>query len=144
MRIIQIYHALTDTVSLFAHRISQSYIIVSFSHTPSYQSLIYFWLCAVFSCTLPAFCKHVRAKKRSIIKRQHSDCQNLQINAAVCWFLKIINVASLRRFYFNVSQISGTQDLRFLTLRRLMSYIYIYGAPILDVSRSHTTTQHIR
>ena len=28
-----------------------------------------------------------------------------------------------------------------LTLRRLMSYIYIYGAPILDVSRSHTTTQ---
>ena len=32
--------------------------------------------------------------------------------------------------------------LSMLTLRRLMSYIY--GAPILDVSRSHTTTQHIR
>ena len=37
-----------------------------------------------------------------------------------------------------------------LTLRRLMTYIYIYiyiyiyGAPILDVSRSHTTTQHSR
>ena len=29
-----------------------------------------------------------------------------------------------------------------LTLRRLM--LYIYGAPILDVSRSHTTTQHSR
>jgi len=29
-----------------------------------------------------------------------------------------------------------------LTLKRLMSYIY--GAPILDVSRSHTTTQHSR
>ena len=29
-----------------------------------------------------------------------------------------------------------------LTLRGLMSYIY--GAPILDVSRSHTTTQHSR
>jgi len=29
-----------------------------------------------------------------------------------------------------------------LTLRRLMSYIY--GAPILDVSRSHTMTQHSR
>ena len=29
-----------------------------------------------------------------------------------------------------------------LKLRRLMSYIY--GAPILDVSRSHTTTQHSR
>jgi hypothetical protein len=29
-----------------------------------------------------------------------------------------------------------------LTLRLLMSYIY--GTPILDVSRSHTTTQHSR
>jgi len=33
-------------------------------------------------------------------------------------------------------------DGNVLTLRRLMSYIY--GAPILDVSRSHTTTQHSR
>jgi len=33
-------------------------------------------------------------------------------------------------------------NLYSLTLRRLMSYIY--GAPILDVSRSHTTTQHSR
>ena len=31
----------------------------------------------------------------------------------------------------------GTLTLRSLTL-------YIYGAPILDVSRSHTTTQHSR
>jgi len=31
-----------------------------------------------------------------------------------------------------------------LTLRLLMTYIYIYGAPILDVSRSHTTTHHSR
>jgi hypothetical protein len=35
-----------------------------------------------------------------------------------------------------------------LNLRLLMLYIYIYiyiyGAPILDVSRSHTTTQHSR
>ena len=34
------------------------------------------------------------------------------------------------------------ESFRPLTLRRLMSYIY--GAPILDVSRSHTTTQHSR
>ena len=33
-------------------------------------------------------------------------------------------------------------EISSLTLRRLMSYIY--GAPILDVSRSHTTTQHSR
>ena len=34
--------------------------------------------------------------------------------------------------------------VKLLTLGLLMSYIYIYGAPILDVSRSHTTTQHSR
>jgi hypothetical protein len=39
--------------------------------------------------------------------------------------------SNLRRFFFSPYD---------LTLRRLMSYIY--GAPILDVSRSHTTTQH--
>ena len=39
---------------------------------------------------------------------------------------------------------SNVSTLLSLTLRRLMSYIYIYGAPILDVSRSHTTTQHSR
>jgi len=38
--------------------------------------------------------------------------------------------------------LNATDPLSSLTLRRLMSYIY--GAPILDVSRSHTTTQHSR
>ena len=35
-------------------------------------------------------------------------------------------------------------EMRHLNLRLLMSYIYIYiyGAHILDVSRSHTTTHH--
>jgi len=43
----------------------------------------------------------------------------------------------------NQIMVSVTElKLRCLTLRRLMSYIY--GAPILDVSRSHTTTQHSR
>ena len=32
--------------------------------------------------------------------------------------------------------------VKLLTFRLLMSYVY--GAPILDVSRSHTTTQHSR
>ena len=40
---------------------------------------------------------------------------------------------------FHVSRIRVKDRL---TLRLLMSYIY--GAPILDVSRSHTTTQHSR
>ena len=41
-----------------------------------------------------------------------------------------------------------SEEVCILTLKLLMSYIYIYiyiyGAPILDVSRSHTTTQHSR
>ena len=39
-------------------------------------------------------------------------------------------------------EVKELQKTAILTLRRLMSYIY--GAPILDVSRSHTTTQHSR
>jgi len=42
----------------------------------------------------------------------------------------------------NLDGYEGKQWSYTLTLRRLMSYIY--GAPILDVSRSHTTTQHSR
>ena len=40
--------------------------------------------------------------------------------------------------FLHVSRIK----VKSLTLRLLMSYIY--GAPILDVSRSHTTTHHSR
>jgi len=42
----------------------------------------------------------------------------------------------------NISKEKLKSTGKILTLRRLMSYIY--GAPILDVSRSHTTTQHSR
>ena len=41
-----------------------------------------------------------------------------------------------------VMRATNKMQLYRLTLRRLMSYIY--GAPILDVSRSHTTTHHSR
>ena len=37
---------------------------------------------------------------------------------------------------------TATRPKILLTLRSLT--LYIYGAPILDVSRSHTTTQHSR
>jgi len=46
--------------------------------------------------------------------------------------------ALLAHHFLHVSRIR----VKSLTLRLLMSYIY--GAPILDVSRSHTTTQHSR
>ena len=51
----------------------------------------------------------------------------------ICYLL-----ALLAHYFLHVSRIR----VKLLTLRLLMSYIY--GAPILDVSRSHTTTQHSR
>jgi len=51
----------------------------------------------------------------------------------VCYLL-----ALLAHHLLHVSKIR----VKSLTLRLLMSYIY--GAPILDVSRSQTTTQHSR
>jgi len=51
----------------------------------------------------------------------------------ICYLL-----ALLAHHFLHVSRIR----VKSLTLRLLMSCIY--GAPILDVSRSHTTTQHSR
>ena len=48
----------------------------------------------------------------------------------------------LRLRYTEISVNSVQENDSCLTLRLLMSYVY--GAPILDVSRSHTTTQHSR
>ena len=53
----------------------------------------------------------------------------------ICYLL-----ALLAHHFLHVSRIR----VKLFTIRLLMSYIYIYGAPILDVSRSHTTTHHSR
>ena len=52
----------------------------------------------------------------------------------ICYLLALLGAD----YFLHVSRIR----VKSLTFRRLMSYIY--GAPILDVSRSHTTTQHSR
>ena len=51
----------------------------------------------------------------------------------ICYFL-----ALLAHHFLHVSRIR----VKSLTIRLLMSYIH--GAPILDISRSHATTQHSR
>jgi hypothetical protein len=56
-----------------------------------------------------------------------------------------IDPQSLRDCYARGGMTNGSKLSLFqvlLTLRLIMSYIY--GAPILDVSRSHTTTHHSR
>jgi len=57
---------------------------------------------------------------------------NAELNP-VCYLL-----ALLTHHFLHVSRIR----VKLLTLRLLVSYIY--GTPILDVSRSHTTTHHSR
>ena len=52
----------------------------------------------------------------------------------ICYLLALLGV----HHFLHVSRLR----VKLLTFRLLMSYIY--GAPILDVSRSHTTTQHSR
>jgi len=52
----------------------------------------------------------------------------------ICYLLAILGA----HHFLHVSRIR----VKLLTFRLLMSYIY--GEPILDVSRSHTTTQHSR
>jgi hypothetical protein len=59
---------------------------------------------------------------------------NRELNP-ICFLL-----ALLAHDFLHISRIR----FKSLNLRLLMSYMYIYGAPILDVSRSHTTTQHSR
>jgi len=58
---------------------------------------------------------------------------NAELNP-ICYLLALLGA----HHFLHVSKIK----VKLLTFRRLMSYIY--GAPILDVSRSHTTTQHSR
>ena len=65
---------------------------------------------------------------------------NAELNP-ICHLLALLGV----HHFLRVSRIR----VQSLTLWLLMSfyiyiYIYIYGAPILDVSRSHTTTHHSR
>ena len=52
----------------------------------------------------------------------------------ICYLLALLGA----HHFLHVSRIR----VKILTFRLLMSFIY--GAPILDVSRSHTTTQHSR
>jgi transposase len=52
----------------------------------------------------------------------------------ICYLLALLGA----HHFLHVSRIR----VKLLTFRLLLSYIY--GAPILDVSRSHTTTQHSR
>ena len=94
----------------------------------------------------PRFHPTLKLRKRELIStlshRKHGvefNPLNAELNP-ICHLLALLGV----HHFFHVSRIR----VKSLNLRLLMSYIYIYIyiyiAPILDVSRSHTTTHHIR
>ena len=98
----------------------------------SLLSLTFFTL-QVFPCCLLFF-----PKLQLLFKGKWFD--DIMINPLkpelipICYLLALLGA----HHFLHVSRIR----VKLLTFRRLMSHIY--GAPILDVSRSHTTTQHSR
>ena len=117
-----------------------------------------------FMCHICVYCQEVKAgrpitmdngvtfhwcrnKNVHISKYNGYDCSVRCFNGSLESFPFLLSYTA--RFLIGNSPLVSCQDpeqnvlgFAFLTLRWLMSYIY--GAPILDVSRSHTTTQHSR
>jgi len=84
--------------------------------------------------------RKIFAPKRHEVRGEWRKLHNEELNPLnpelnpICYLLALLGA----HHFLHVSRIR----VKLLTFRRLMSYIY--GAPILDVSRSHTTTQHSR
>ena len=83
-----------------------------------------------------AVCSEIRTKHST--QSEHVEFFNVNpLNAElnpICYLLALLGA----HHFLHVSRIR----VKSLTLRQLM--FYIYGVPILDVSRSYTTTQHSR
>jgi len=88
---------------------------------------------------LMALVNHNSAIRRSVLKYAYNikymyiNPLNPELNP-ICYLLALLGAYH----FFHVSRIR----VKLLTFRLLMSYIH--GAPIVDVSTSHTTTQHSR
>jgi len=71
-------------------------------------------------------------RQRTVLDVSHTSAQTFVFQYKVpCSYRPCVRIPYTHLY-------SDLHEGLFLTLRRLMSYIY--GAPILDVSRSHTTT----
>ena len=85
----------------------------------------------------PKLCDRPKAEiqPQSLVVPSEINPLNAELNP-ICYLLALLGA----HHFLHVSGIR----VKSLTLRLLISYMYIYGAPILDVSRSHTTTHHSR
>ena len=106
----------------------------------SYRSKTYTWNDVILVKRSMIFSRHsyicvlyMPGKQTTLIYFEVINPLNPELNP-ICYLLALLRA----HHFLHVSRIRVTS----LALRLLMSYIY--GAPILDVSRSHTTTQHSR
>jgi len=96
----------------------------SSNHTEHYRKWLYYMTCTKHDCT----------SGQCIFNWNTSiNPLNPELNP-ICYLLALLGA----HHFLHISRIR----VKLLTFRLLMSYIY--GAPILDVSRSHTTTRHSR
>ena len=94
----------------------------------------HYWLPLILFFDQPIICHSVyRTKPAQFLGRNVINPLKPELNP-ICYLLVLLGA----HYFLHISRIR----VKLLTLRWLMSYIY--GAPILDVSRSHTTTQHSR
>ena len=99
-------------------------------YEPSNLTFQYFTVC---SKRLSQWFLCLSERKTAIISAYNINPLKPELNP-ICYLLALLGA----QHFLHVSRIR----VKLLTFRRLISYIY--GAPILDVSRSHTTTQHSR
>ena len=110
-------------------------------------------------CRCVVLCRTNNALIRILLPKEELDArayeylcvQEIQNGPSyLLFFLSFLSLLSLQKFFIYLTVVyylaAYLQVPSTLTLRLLMSYIYIYiyGAPILDVSRSYTTTHHSR
>jgi len=102
---------------------------ISFVYINSYSKTVLTKTFTVKNCVLPPS----EAQRSTWDIPDILNPLNPELNP-ICYLLALLGA----HHFLHVSRIR----VKLLTFRWLMSYIY--GAPILDVSRSHTTTQHSR
>ena len=129
-------YSLVDQM-IVAHKKSLSYLVITMKvlrkiakneHTTEN--------CSLSGCSFLCVCAnrffHSETSRTIGISNEFNPL-NPELNS-ICYLLALLGA----HHFLHVSRIR----VKSLTFRRLMSYIY--GAPILDVSTSHTTTQHSR
>ena len=106
-----------------------------------------FWLIHIF-IFLRHFSKLIYCLSNLVLTGTNTNVRTRSVNS-IFWVPYLLAYLQASQCH-GYSLVSVLGKRACLTLRRLMSYIYIciyiyiYGAPTLDVSRSHTTTQHSR